>query len=159
MKINQLTRFEANKKKKRVGRGIAAGGGKTAGRGTKGQKARSKIRPGFEGGQTPISRRLPKLAGFKSHRPKTQVVYTGSLDGFKKTITPQALAAAGLIKDPYLPVKLIKKGAINQAHQVELTGASAGAIASLKEAGGSFVAIKRLKQVGQKKVKKEAVKD
>ena len=77
----QYHQLQVTKKqsKKRVGRGISAGQGKTAGRGTKGQNSRTggKRRPGFEGGQTPLMIRLPKLRGFTSHAPKTESVYTG----------------------------------------------------------------------------------
>ena len=77
MKYHELTTTK-NKKINRVGRGIAAGQGKTAGRGTKGQGARtgSSKKPGFAGGSNPLMQKLPKLPGFKSHRPKVETVYT-----------------------------------------------------------------------------------
>ena len=80
MKFHQLE-ISSKKDRKRVGRGISAGGGKTAGRGTKGQNSRSggRVRPGFEGGQNPIIARLPKLPGFTSHRPVIQVVTPSNL--------------------------------------------------------------------------------
>ena len=101
------------KSAKRVGRGISAGGGKTAGRGTKGQGARKSggVRPGFEGGQMPIYMRLPHLRGFTSHRPKTETVYTSQLPLVKKpTIDNQALFDVGLVESPYTKVKLVVKG-------------------------------------------------
>lgn len=81
MKYGDLS-ISSDKKSKRVGRGISAGRGKTAGRGTKGQSSRSggRVRPGFEGGQNPLYLRLPKLPGFKSHRPKAENVYTGQIN-------------------------------------------------------------------------------
>jgi large subunit ribosomal protein L15 len=91
MKYNELN-IEANKSKTRVGRGIAAGKGKTAGRGTKGQHSRtgSTRRPGFEGGQNPLMQRLPKLRGFKSFKVPAETIYTGQLEQFggKQSIQP-----------------------------------------------------------------------
>ena len=83
MKYNEL-RINQTETAKRVGRGIAAGQGKTAGRGTKGQEARtgSSNAPGFAGGQNPLMQRLPKLPGFRSHQSKPKLVYTGQLDQF-----------------------------------------------------------------------------
>src|SRR4051812_15744538 len=98
MKYNELT-ISRNKSKRRVGRGISAGQGKTAGRGTKGQGARKSggVRPGFEGGQMPLYMRVPKLRGFKSKRTPAEVVYTGQLDAIKTSIIDtKALAEAGL---------------------------------------------------------------
>src|SRR6266545_7480509 len=109
MKFNEL-QVEKNKLPKRVGRGIAAGQGKTAGRGTKGQMSRtgSRKRPGFEGGQNPLMQRLPKLRGFMSRAPRAEVVYTGQLDAFAgKTVDAEALAKAGLITRPYVKVKVV----------------------------------------------------
>ena len=97
MKHNELTVLK-KRSIKRVGRGIAAGQGKTAGRGTKGQGARTGTknrRPGFEGGQNPLMQRLPKLPGFRSLKAKAEVVYTGQLDALaSKLIDSEALAAA-----------------------------------------------------------------
>src|SRR4051812_20572895 len=112
MKFNELI---TNRKKsmKRVGRGIAAGQGKTAGRGTKGYGARtgSKARPGFSGGQNPLMQKLPKLPGFRSHRTPMENVYTDQINGLTgKTITTESLAKAGLITSPYTRVKLLARG-------------------------------------------------
>src|ERR1700738_2435543 len=99
MKYNELT-LAKKKSPKRLGRGIAAGQGKTAGRGTKGQMSRtgSSKNPGFEGGQTPMMQQLPKLRGFHSHRPAVAVVYTGQLEQLNtKTIDTYVLASHGLI--------------------------------------------------------------
>ena len=114
MKFHQLTNLKTKKDSKRKGRGIAAGQGKTAGRGTKGQNSRSGggVRPYFEGGQTPLVRRLPKLAGFRSHRRPVVVVYSGQLDDIKtnsKIIDNYVLAQAGLIPAAFEKVKIIKK--------------------------------------------------
>src|SRR6476469_9971868 len=116
MKFNEL-QLTKNKSNKRVGRGIAAGQGKTAGRGTKGQKARTGAtrKPGFEGGQNPLMQRLPKLPGFRSHRAKAEIVFTGQLEKLAgSTIDATALAAAGLISSPHVKVKLLTKGELTK---------------------------------------------
>ncbi len=144
MKYNQL-KVTTKRPRRRVGRGISAGQGKTAGRGTKGQGARKSggVRLGFEGGQMPLYMRLPKLRGFKSHRPGVEVVYTGQLEELNKVITNQALFEAGLVASPYSKVKLIAKGDLKGAKEVRLQAASATAQAAIKAAGGSFSLIKR----------------
>jgi large subunit ribosomal protein L15 len=145
MKFNDLI-LSRNKSSRRVGRGIAAGQGKTAGRGTKGYGSRtgSKARPGFAGGQNPLMQKLPKLPGFKSHRTPAEVVYTGQLSALgAKTVTTQTLADAGLVSSPYVRVKLLNKGEVESALTVELQAASAGAVTILENAGGSFNAVPR----------------
>lgn len=165
MKINELN-VSKNKSAKRVGRGIAAGQGKTAGRGTKGQLARtgSGRRPGFEGGQNPIMQRLPKLPGFTSHKQRAEVVYTGQLDAFAgKTADAEAFAKAGLITNAFVKVKVILKGEITKKVTVKAQGISASALAAVQKAGGDFekVAVNArpasAKKV-EKKEKKEAAK-
>jgi large subunit ribosomal protein L15 len=145
MKYNEL-QISKHKAPKRVGRGIAAGQGKTAGRGTKGQNSRtgSSRRPGFEGGQNPLLQRLPKLRGFTSHRAKVETVYTGQLDAIKgKTIGNNELAEAGLVSDAFVSTKLIVKGEITSAKTVSLQGASVQAIAAVEKAGGSVTIVAR----------------
>lgn len=139
---------ELNAKKKRsaarVGRGISAGKGKTAGRGTKGQSSRAggKVRPGFEGGQNPLYMRLPKLPGFRSIRPKAELIYTGQLDALStKTINNQALAEAGLISNPYVKVKLVSKGPVTKKVNIKLQAASVSAVDAVQKAGGSFALV------------------
>src|ERR1700712_3802735 len=122
MKYNELTTTH-KKSPKRVGRGIAAGQGKTAGRGTKGYGSRtgSKARPGFAGGQNPIMQALPKLPGFRSHHVKMEYVFTGQLDGLTaKSIDGHALAEAGLVSSAYVRIKLLAKGDISKAVTVEV---------------------------------------
>ena len=148
MKFHQLTDLKTKKAAKRKGRGIAAGQGKTAGRGTKGQNSRSGggVRPYFEGGQTPLVRRLPKLAGFHSHRRPAAVVYSGQLDDIKtnsKIIDNYVLAQAGLIPSAFEKVKIIKKGTITKAHQVQVQAISATAQEELLKAGGRFKRLPR----------------
>ncbi|HET7827625.1 MAG TPA: 50S ribosomal protein L15 [Candidatus Saccharimonadales bacterium] len=139
MKYNELI-IARQAKAKRAGRGISAGRGKTAGRGTKGQGSRkSPVRFGFEGGQNPLYARLPKLRGFKSHRPLVEIVYTGQLEPIKKTLVDTAaLHEAGLISSPYAKVKLIKKGELKSAKTVKLPFASQSAIKTVEAGGGSF---------------------
>ncbi len=145
MKFNELS-VSKKRQPTRVGRGIAAGKGKTAGRGTKGQGSRAGggKGPGFEGGQTPLMQRLPKLRGFKSHRAPKANVYTGQLDRFAgKTVDNFTLAEAGLIESPYQAVKLINKGDVTKKVTVKLQAASAAAAQAVTKAGGSFTKTER----------------
>lgn len=153
MKFNELT-ISANKKPKRVGRGISAGRGKTAGRGTKGQGSRKSggVRPGFEGGQMPLYMRIPKLRGFTSHRTKTSNVYTGELQKLGKSeITTLVLTESGLIENPYVKVKLVVKGDLTKKLTIKLQGASAPAIAMVQKAGGTFEQVPQLPRPSTKK--------
>lgn len=156
MKFNEL--ITAHKKSpKRLGRGIAAGQGKTAGRGTKGYGARtgSKARPGFSGGQNPLMQKLPKLPGFRSHRIPMETVFTGQLDAINsKTVTVDALAATGLVTSPFVKVKLLAKGEVSKALTVELQAASNKAIEALENAGGSFKSVPRTGRPAKKTDKK-----
>lgn len=143
MKYDQLS-VSSNTKPTRVGRGISAGKGKTAGRGTKGQGARKSggVRPGFEGGQNPLYMRLPKLPGFRSIRPKNELVYTGQLDQFAgKTVDNQALADAGITTSPFVRVKLVVKGEITKKATVKVQAASRAAVEAVRKAGGTFEAV------------------
>ena len=140
MKVHEL-KVKANKRANRVGRGISAGQGKTAGRGTKGQGSRtgSKAKPGFSGGSNPLMQKLPKLPGFRSHRIPAETVYTGQLEQFaNKTVDASLLAENGLISNPYVKVKLLSKGDLTKKVTVKLTSASASAITAVQKAGGSF---------------------
>lgn len=156
MKIHEL-QVSKTPSKRRDGRGISAGRGKTAGRGTKGQKSRtgSSKRPGFEGGQTPIMQRLPKLRGFTSHRLKTQNVTTGEINSLTGTVDSFALFNAGLISSPYEPVKVILKGEVTKKLSVKLQGISANALANLQTKGGSFSKVARVKRAKQEKPAKK----
>lgn len=140
MKYHEL-KTNTPKRAKRVGRGIAAGQGKTAGRGTKGQMSRTgaKKRPGFEGGQNPLAQRLAKLQGFRSFKAKAENVFTGQLDQFAgKDVDSHVLAEAGLISNPFVRVKLISKGEVTKKVTIKLQSASESAIAAVQKAGGSF---------------------
>lgn len=154
MKYHELTtNTTTNKSTKRVGRGIAAGQGKTAGRGTKGQKARAGYsrKPGFEGGQNPLSQRFPKLRGFNSHRTSAEVVYTDELESLGAKVTNVTLAEAGILETPYSQVKLLLRGEYKKKQAVELQGASKTAQAAIMAAGGTF---KTVPQIGRPETKK-----
>lgn len=152
MKYNELN-ITSHKNKTRVGRGISAGKGKTAGRGTKGQKARagSGKKEGFEGGQTPLVMRLPRLRGFTSHRAKTEVIYTHQLADIKGVVTNESLHAAGLIDSAFSKVKVVTKGELTAAVKVTLQAASATARAAIQKAGGSFTKINIPQRVAKAK--------
>jgi len=155
MKYNELNVI-ANSSRKRVGRGIAAGQGKTAGRGTKGQKSRTghkKMPTGFMGGQRAIMQAIPKLKGFKSLHAKAQVVYTDTLDTLKGKVDNFKLAEANLIANPYASVKVITRGEIKNKIDLETQFASKTAIEAIKKAGGSF---KKVMVPQRQKANKEA---
>jgi large subunit ribosomal protein L15 len=146
MKFHELQTTK-QKTSNRVGRGIAGGQGKTAGRGTKGQGARtgSRKKPGFAGGSNPLMQKLPKLPGFRSHKIKPEAVYTGQLEQFAgKTVDANELAKAGLISNPYVSVKLIVKGDLTKKVTVKLSKASVSAKAAIEAAGGTFESTARL---------------
>ena len=140
MKYNDLV-VERNTRPSRKGRGIAAGQGKTAGRGTKGQKARTghrKMPTGFMGGQRAIMQAVPKLKGFKSIRPKAEVVYTDRLNDLSGKVDNFVLAEKALISSPFVKVKVITRGDLTAKIELETQFASKTAIAAIKKAGGSF---------------------
>ena len=139
MKLHDLKSPEGSThRKKIVGRGIAGKGGKTAGRGTKGQKARRQIRPGFEGGQLPLMQRIPKLKGFTN---PFRVAYTPvNLDAIValglSEINPDVLVGHGLARKKDL-VKELGRGSVSSALNISAHGFSASAKAAIEEAGGT----------------------
>ena len=139
MKYNDL-QISANKNKKRVGRGISAGQGKTAGRGTKGQNARTgkKLRTMFQGGQRPLAQAVPKARGFKSLRVPAQVVYSDRLNDLKGDVDNFALYEAGLVSTPFHKIKVIARGDLTNKITLKTQAASSRVVAMLEEAGGSF---------------------
>ena len=140
MKYNDL-QVSANKNKKRVGRGIAAGQGKTAGRGTKGQNARTgkKLRAMFQGGQRPLAQAVPKARGFKSLRAPAQVVYLDHLNAFDgKTVDNALLFTEGYIATPFHTVKVIARGELKAKVDLKVQAASASVVKAIEKAGGSF---------------------
>lgn len=146
MKLNQLRDQEgATKNRKRVGRGIGSGSGKTAGRGVKGQKARSGVAiNGFEGGQMPVYRRLPKR-GFTNLFAKSynevsvgriqHAIDAGKLDA-SKTINSEVLKAAGIIRREKNGVRLLSDGELKAKVTFDIAGASKAAIEKVAKAGG-----------------------
>ncbi len=148
MRLNELRdRPGATKPKKRLGRGPGSGLGKTSGRGMKGQKSRSGVAiKGFEGGQMPLHRRLPKR-GFNNIFAKDfnevnvgrvqSAIDAGKLDA-KKPITVEALLAAGVIRRARDGVRLLGKGELKTKIAFELTGASSGAVKIVEASGGTL---------------------
>ncbi|HKK73335.1 MAG TPA: 50S ribosomal protein L15 [Candidatus Krumholzibacteria bacterium] len=141
MKLNEIRRPAGNKKPKpRKGRGPGSGLGKTAGRGHKGQKARSgaKFRAWFEGGQMPVNRRLPKRGFYNRFSVRYQLVNLRDLERLGDVTEADAavLAAHGLVKDPRGRVKLLGDGEVNKALTLVVDKASRSAVAAIEAAGG-----------------------
>ncbi|MBT5267027.1 MAG: 50S ribosomal protein L15 [Rhodospirillaceae bacterium] len=147
MKLNELHDNEgARSARKRIGRGAGSGTGKTAGKGHKGQKSRSGVSiNGFEGGQMPINRRLPKRGFTNIFRKQHSVINTGALqkaidagriDG-KAAIDEAALTSAGLVRKSKDGVRLLAKGELKAKVTIEVAGASKAAVAVVEKAGGS----------------------
>jgi large subunit ribosomal protein L15 len=139
MKVHDLQPPEGSRKRrKRVGRGIAGKGGKTAGRGTKGQKARDTIPASFEGGQLPMSMRVPKLRGFNNpFRVEYQAVNLDTIDASGlDEVSPETLLAKGLVGKRAL-VKVLGRGEIGRPVTVRVHACSASAEAAITAAGGT----------------------
>jgi large subunit ribosomal protein L15 len=129
----------SRKKRRRVGRGIGGKGGKTAGRGHKGQNARGTVPAGFEGGQTPLHRRTPKAKGFKNpFRVEYHVVNLSTLAGFDAgaVVTPETLREHGLVAKQGL-VKVLARGELDKALTVRAHGFSRAAVQAIEAAGGT----------------------
>jgi large subunit ribosomal protein L15 len=138
MKVHDLRPAPGSTKaRRRVGRGIGGKGGKTAGRGTKGQNARNSVKPGFEGGQLPLAQRIPKLKGFKNpFRVEYVVVNLDTLEAIEsETITPETLRASGLVHKHGL-VKVLGRGELTRKVTVSAHGFSRSAVAAIEAAGG-----------------------
>jgi large subunit ribosomal protein L15 len=129
----------ANRAKTRVGRGQASGLGKTAGRGGKGQKARSGNMhfEGFEGGQMPLQRRLPKFGFNNIHRRELEEVQVSDLEGLSGVVDPAALKAAGLVRGNRDGVVVLGKGDLKATVTVKVHRVTAGARAAIEKAGGA----------------------
>ena len=147
MKLHELADNPgAAKKQKRVARGPGSGKGKTAGRGIKGQKSRSGVAiGGYEGGQMPLYRRLPKRGFNKPNQLRFAVVNLGLIEKFiaagkldaKVEITEDALVAAGLTSHKRDGIRVLAKGEITSKIMLKISGASAPAVAAIEKAGGS----------------------
>jgi large subunit ribosomal protein L15 len=156
MQLNELKDNEgATKARKRVGRGIGSGSGKTAGRGVKGQKSRSGVAiKGFEGGQMPIHMRLPKRGFNNPTRLKfTEIrldrlqlaIDEGKIDA-KSVVNAEALVAAGVLRRARDGVRLLGNGTLKAKIQIEVAGATASAVKAVEAAGGSVKILRVVKE-------------
>ncbi len=139
MKVHDLKPAPGSSRpRRRVGRGIAGKGGKTAGRGTKGQGARDNVKPGFEGGQLPLTQRIPKLKGFKNpFRVEYNVINLDTLEGFEgDVVSPETLRARGLVHKHGL-VKVLGRGELTRRLQVSAHAFSRSASEAIEGAGGT----------------------
>ena len=141
MKLNDLTAVPGSRREtKRLGRGIGSGQGKTAGKGHKGQKARSggSIRPGFEGGQMPLQRRVPKRGFVNRFAKEIQAVNIGALEKFENgaSVDTKTLADAGLVKKTGDGVKILGNGKLTKQLTVKANAFSASAKEKIEAAGG-----------------------
>jgi large subunit ribosomal protein L15 len=140
MKVHDLKPAAGSKRApRRVGRGIGGKGGKTAGRGSKGQGARNTVSPRFEGGQTPLHRRTPKAKGFTNpFRVEYHVVNLSTLETFDTgtEVTPETLRAHGLVAKRGL-VKVLARGELTKSLTVRAHGFSAAAVRAIEGAGGT----------------------
>ncbi|MBT0778204.1 50S ribosomal protein L15 [Paracoccus sp. pheM1] len=156
MKLHELhDNPGANRKKKRVARGPGSGKGKTAGRGIKGQTSRSGVAlNGYEGGQMPLYRRLPKRGFSKPNRLEFAVVNLGQLQAFveagkldaKADVTEDALVAAGVIRRKLDGVRVLAKGEIKAALNLTVAGASKAAVEAIEKAGGKITVTRPAKE-------------
>ncbi|AOT55768.1 50S ribosomal protein L15 [Weissella soli] len=141
MKLNELTIAEgARHVRNRVGRGESSGNGKTAGRGQKGQKARGKVRLGFEGGQMPLFRRKPKRGFTNINRKEYAVVNLDQLNQFDNgtEVTPTVLVEAGIIKKELSGVKILANGQLEKSLTIKAHKFSASAKTAVEAAGGKI---------------------
>ncbi|WP_330448749.1 50S ribosomal protein L15 [Paracoccus marcusii] len=146
MKLHEIRDNDgANRSKKRVARGPGSGQGKTAGRGIKGQKSRSGVAlGGYEGGQMPLYRRLPKRGFSKPNAKSFAVVNLGQIQGFidagkidgKAELTEDALVASGLVRRKLDGIRLLATGELKSGMTITVTGASKAAIDAVEKAGG-----------------------
>ncbi|MDJ0666643.1 MAG: 50S ribosomal protein L15 [Desulfobacterales bacterium] len=146
MKLHELSPASGSRKtRKRLGRGVATGQGKTAGRGTKGQGSRSGggVRPGYEGGQMPIHRRLPKRGFTNIFKKQVAIVNVKDLNRFESgsQIDDVALIKEGLVKGRYDAIKLLGNGEIDRPVQIKVNAASKSAQEKITAAGGTVEVI------------------
>ncbi|RCW85135.1 50S ribosomal protein L15 [Paracoccus lutimaris] len=156
MKLHEIRDNEgANRKKKRVARGPGSGKGKTAGRGIKGQTSRSGVAlNGYEGGQMPLYRRLPKRGFSKPNRLEFAVVNLGQLQAFvdagkldaKAAVTEDALVAAGVIRRKLDGVRVLAKGELKAKLDLTVAGASKTAVEAIEKAGGKITLTRPVKE-------------
>ena len=160
MKLNSIKDNKgANQERKRIGRGIGSGTGKTSGKGHKGQKARSGVAiKGFEGGQMPIHRRLPKrgfnninrVANLELNIEKIEKLIDTKVIDPKKVINHKSLMEIGLVKSENSKLKLLGKGEIKNKINIEVTSSSSAAKEMVEKMGGSVLTVNNKKSVDQK---------
>jgi large subunit ribosomal protein L15 len=139
MKLNELQVAEGSRTvRNRVGRGESSGNGKTAGRGQKGQKARGKVRLGFEGGQMPLFRRKPKRGFTNINRKEFAVVNLDVLNQFDNgtEVSPALLVESGIVKNELSGIKILANGQLEKSLTVKANKFSAAAVAAIEAAGG-----------------------
>ncbi|MCY9516288.1 50S ribosomal protein L15 [Paenibacillus apiarius] len=141
MKLNELSPAPGSRsERKRVGRGIATGNGKTSGRGHKGQNSRSGggVRPGFEGGQNPLYRRLPKRGFINPTRKEYAVINMTELNRFEAgtEVTPELLMEQGIVKNPMSGIKVLGNGELSVKLTVKANKFSQSAVEKIEAAGG-----------------------
>lgn len=141
MKLHELKSTEGSRKtRKRVGRGMASGHGKTSGKGHKGQNARTGggTRPGFEGGQTPLFQRLPKRGFTNINRKEYAIVNLETLNRFEDNteITPALLVESGVVSNEKSGIKILAKGTLEKKLQVQAHKFSTAAKEAIEAAGG-----------------------
>lgn len=146
MKLHELQPAAGSRKvRNRVGRGIATGNGKTAGRGHKGQKARSGggVRPGFEGGQNPLFRRLPKRGFTNINRKEFAIVNLDALNRFEEgtEVTPALLIETGIVSNEKSGIKVLGNGSVTKKLSVKAHKFSASAKEAIEAAGGNIEVI------------------
>ncbi len=146
MKLHELHPAEGSRQvRNRVGRGSSSGNGKTSGRGTKGQNSRSGggVRLGFEGGQTPLFRRLPKRGFTNINRKEYAIVNIDELNRFEDgtEVTPTTLIEAGIVKDEKSGIKVLGNGELNKKLTVKAAKFSASAQSAIEAVGGSVEVI------------------
>jgi large subunit ribosomal protein L15 len=155
LNLSNLSPAQPRKSRKRVGRGLGSGKGRYCGRGLKGQKSRAgshKMRPGFEGGQTPIAMRLSKLRGSTSKdampvgpfRTETQPVNVGALQRFTAgtEVTPELMLASGLVSSSRVDIKVLGGGELKKKLTVTAHRFSAAAREKIEQAGGTVVCLR-----------------
>ena len=142
MKLHELKPSEGSRKERnRVGRGIGSGNGKTSGKGHKGQNARSGggVRPGFEGGQNPLARRIPKRGFTNIHRKELAIVNLDALNRFEEgtEVTPELLIETGVVSNERAGIKILAKGKIEKKLTVKAHKFSSTAKEAIEAAGGT----------------------
>ena len=164
MKLNTIVDKASVKKPKRVGRGIGSGSGKTSGAGHKGQKSRSGVAiKGFEGGQMPLHRRLPKRGFTNLFRTEYSVINLGDIDkaidnkklDAKKIITNEDFFKAGLIRNKNVLVKILGNGKTNHSLNLKVDKASQSAVKLISDKKGKIVYNEKVQKKAEKKVSKE----